>query len=122
MIKGFKDFLMRGNVVDLAVAVVIATAFGKVIDAFVTVIMDIVGKRGGQPNFSGWVPGGIHVGDLLTTLISFLIIAAAVYFIVVVPLNKLAEARAKGIEAPTDAPSEEVALLTEIRDSLRARG
>ncbi|MBK8867197.1 MAG: large conductance mechanosensitive channel protein MscL [Dermatophilaceae bacterium] len=122
MIKGFKDFLMRGNVVDLAVAVVIATAFGKVIDAFVTVIMDIVGKLGGQPNFSGWVPGGIHVGDLLTTLISFLIIAAAVYFIVVVPLNKLAEARAKGIEAPTDAPSEEVALLTEIRDSLRARG
>ncbi|HOF63699.1 MAG: large conductance mechanosensitive channel protein MscL [Dermatophilaceae bacterium] len=121
MVKGFKDFLMRGNVVDLAVAVVIGAAFGKVIDGFVAVIMDLIGKVGGTPNFSTWVPGGVHVGDFLTALISFVIIAASVYFIVVVPLNKLAERRAKGEEPETDAPSEEVALLTEIRDALRAR-
>ena len=73
MLKGFKDFLMRGNVVDLAVAVVIAGAFGKVIEAFVTVIMDLVGKLGGQPDFSGWAPGGVHIGTFITVLISFLI-------------------------------------------------
>lgn len=56
MLKGFKDFLMRGNVVDLAVAVIIAGAFGKVIEAFVTIVMDIIGKLGGQPDFSAWAP------------------------------------------------------------------
>ena len=85
MIKGFKDFLMRGNVVDLAVAVVIGTAFAKVVDAFVKVIMDLIGKLGGTPNFSGCKPGGVAVGAFLTALISFVIVAAAVYFMVVVP-------------------------------------
>lgn len=121
MLKGFKDFLMRGNVVDLAVAVIIGGAFGKVIEAFVTVIMDLIGKVGGQPDFSSWAPGGVHVGTLITVLISFLIIAGAVYFIVVVPMNALAERRARGIEPETEAPSEEVALLTEIRDALTRR-
>lgn len=121
MLKGFKDFLMRGNVVDLAVAVVIGGAFGKVIEAFVTVIMDLVGKLGGQPDFSGWAPGGVHIGTFITVLISFLIVAAAVYFMVVAPMNKLAEARKAGEVVEEEAPSAEVALLTEIRDSLRAR-
>lgn len=119
MLKGFKDFLMRGNVVDLAVAVVIAGAFGKVVEAFVTIIMDLIGKLGGQPDFSNWVPGGVHLGAFLTVLISFLIIAAAVYFIVVAPMNKLAERRKSGEEPESEAPSEEVILLTEIRDALR---
>ena len=121
MVKGFKDFLMRGNVVDLAVAVVIGTAFGTVITAFVKVIMSIVGKIVGSPNFDNWTPGDIPLGAFLTQLVNFVIVAAAVYFVVVVPLNKLAERRAKGEEAETDAPSEEVALLTEIRDALRTR-
>lgn len=121
MLKGFKDFLMRGNVVDLAVAVVIATAFGKVIEAFVAVIMDLVGKVFSTPNFSSWVPGGVHIGTFITVLISFIIVAAAVYFMVVMPMNRLAERRARGQEAPTEAPSEEVVLLTEIRDALRVR-
>lgn len=121
MLKGFKDFVMRGNVVDLAVAVVIATAFGKVVEAFVTIIMDIIGKLGGTPNFSSYQPGGVHVGSFITVSISFLIVASAVYFAVVAPMNALAARRAKGTEAETDAPSEEVALLTEIRDSLRTR-
>lgn len=112
---------MRGNVVDLAVAVIIGAAFGKVVESFVTIIMDLLGKLGGTPNFSGYVPGGIHVGAFLTQLISFVIIAAAVYFMVVMPMNKLAELRARGVEPETEAPSEEVALLQEIRDELRRR-
>jgi len=121
MIKGFKDFLMRGNVVDLAVAVVIGTAFAKVVDAFVTVVMDLIGKVGGKPDFSSYKPGGVALGAFLTALVSFIIVAAAVYFMVVVPMNKLAERRKQGIEPEPEAPSEEVILLTDIRDSLRAR-
>ena len=121
MLKGFKDFLMRGNVVDLAVAVVIGTAFAKVVEAFVTVIMDLIGKLGGTPDFSSFKPGGVAVGGFLTALVSFLIVAAAVYFMVVVPMNHLAELRKRGIEPEPEAPSEEVLLLQEIRDALRAQ-
>jgi len=121
MLKGFKDFLMRGNVVDLAVAVVIGAAFGTVVKALVEVIMSLIGKMGDQPDFNKFKPGGVPVGTFITALVAFLIIAATIYFIVVMPLNKLAERRARGVEPETEAPSEEVALLTEIRDSLRAR-
>jgi large conductance mechanosensitive channel len=121
MLKGFKDFLMRGNVVDLAVAVVIGTAFAKVVEAFVKIIMDLVGKVGGTPNFSGWNPGGVSVGGFLTQLFAFIIVAAAVYFMVVVPMNHLAARRKAGVEPEPEAPSEEVVLLTEIRDALRVR-
>lgn len=121
MLKGFKDFLMRGNVVDLAVAVVIGAAFSTVVKAFVDVVMSLIGKMGGQPDFNKIKPGDVPLGAFLTALVAFLIVAAAIYFVVVMPLNKLAERRARGIEPETKAPSEEVALLTEIRDSLRAR-
>lgn len=121
MLKGFKDFIMRGNVVDLAVAVIIAGAFGKVIEAFVTVVMDLIGKLGGTPNFSSWAPGGVHIGTFITVTISFIIVAAAVYFMVVAPMNHLAERRKQGLEPEPEAPSEEIVLLTEIRDALRAR-
>jgi large conductance mechanosensitive channel len=121
MLKGFKDFLMRGNVVDLAVAVVIGAAFGAVIKSFVDVMMSLIGKIGGQPNFDAWRPGEVPIGAFITALITFLIVAAVIYFVVVTPLNKLAERRARGVEPKTEAPSEEVALLTEIRDSLKAR-
>jgi large conductance mechanosensitive channel len=121
MVKGFKDFLMRGNVVDLAVAVVIGTAFAKVIEAFVKVIMDLIGKVGDTPDFSDWNPGGVSVGGFLTQLITFIIVAFAVYLLVVVPMNRLAERRKRGEEPEPEAPSEEVILLTEIRDALRVR-
>jgi len=122
ILKGFKDFLMRGNVVDLAVAVVIGTSFAAVVKTFVNLLMALIGKLGGQPNFDTWQPYKLPVGAFVSALVAFLIVAAAVYFVVVMPLNKLAERRARGIEPETAAPSEEVALLTEIRDSLRARG
>jgi large conductance mechanosensitive channel len=121
MLKGFKDFLMRGNVVDLAVAVVIGAAFGTVVQAFVKVLMSLIGKMGGQPNFNDWQPGHVPLGAFVTALVAFIMVAAAIYFFVVMPLNKLAERRARGVEPKTEAPGEEVALLTEIRDSLRTR-
>jgi large conductance mechanosensitive channel len=122
MLKGFKDFLMRGNVVDLAVAVVIGTSFAAVVKTFVNLMMSLIGKLGGQPNFDTWEPYKLPLGAFVTSLVAFLIVAAVVYFAVVMPLNKLAERRARGVEPETAAPSEEVALLTEIRDALRARG
>jgi len=119
MLKGFKDFIMRGNLVELAVAFVIGGAFATVVQATVTVILDIVGKAGGSPNFSGYQPGGIHVGAWITALISFLILAAVVYFLVVTPYNALQERMSRGEEAAPPAP--DIALLTEIRDLLANR-
>ena len=119
--SGFKNFIMRGNVVELAVAVVIAGAFGKLVDAMVTIIMDLIGKLGGLPNFSSYKPGGVSLGLFLTALISFLVISAVVYFMVVKPYE-LAKARffpAEPEDADTIDPNTE--LLKEIRDALRAR-
>ena len=126
MIKGFKDFLLRGNVVDLAVAVVIGIAFGAVIKAFSSgIIGGILGAIGGSPNFDG---AGftvnkslINIGGVVTELINFTIVAAAVYFLVVVPVNKLNERRKRGEEPALEAPSEDIVLLQEIRDLLRQR-
>lgn len=116
--KGFRDFLMRGNLIELAIAVVIGGVFAKVITAVVTIIMDIVGKFGGVPNFSGWMPGGVHVGDFLTAIFTFVVVAAVVYFLVMKPY---VAAREKFFaEDDEDGPSE-VELLKEIRDELRKR-
>ena len=119
MLKGFKDFIMRGNLVELAVAFVIATAFAAVVTAFVAFIMSIISTvAGGPPNLDDMHPGGILIGPVLTALVSFLIIAAVVYFLVVVPYNRLQERRARGQEEAPTPPAEDVALLTEIRDLL----
>lgn len=119
MLKGFKDFIMRGNLVELAVAFVIGGAFASVVTATVAVIMDIVGKFGGTPNFSKYKPGGVSVGAWITAVIAFLILSAVVYFLIVTPYNKIQERMAKGEEpAP---PAADIALLTEIRDLLAGR-
>ena len=127
MIKGFKDFLLRGNVVDLAVAVVIGTAFVAVVGAFATdFIGGIIGAIGGTDSFNnaGFTVNDskIVIGSTITALINFVIVAAAVYFFVVVPVNKLMERRKRGEEPEVAAPSEDIALLQEIRDLLRSRG
>jgi len=119
MLRGFKDFIMRGNLVELAVAFVIGGAFATVVTATVTVIMDLVGKVGGTPSFSGYHPGGIHVGAWITAVIAFLILAAVVYFLVVTPYNALQARMSRGEEAAPPAP--DIALLTEIRDLLADR-
>jgi large conductance mechanosensitive channel len=106
MIKGFRDFIMRGNVVDLAVAVVIGAAFGAVVTAFVKdIITPLIAAIFGQPDFSGLtftINGSKFLyGEFINAVVSFLLIALAVYFVVVVPMNKLAERRARG-QAPAD--------------------
>jgi large conductance mechanosensitive channel len=122
--KGFKDFLLRGNVVDLAVAVILATAFGLVVAAFSTdFIGGIIGAIGGTPDFgdAGFEVNDskIVIGSTINALINFVIVAAAVYFFVVVPVNKLMERRKRGEEPEVAAPSEDILLLQEIRDLLR---
>ncbi|MGH3368983.1 MAG: large conductance mechanosensitive channel protein MscL [Nocardioidaceae bacterium] len=119
MLKGFKEFVMRGNLVELAVAFIMATAFAAVVTATVDLLMSLVAKASGdrEPDFSEFTPGGLPVGTWITALVSFLILAAVVYLFIVVPYNKLQARRARGDE-PTP-PSEEVTLLTEIRDLLR---
>lgn len=126
MLKGFKDFLMRGNIVDLAVAFVIGLAFAEVIRALAEdFIGGIIGAIGGTPDFgnAGFTVNDskIVIGTLITALINFLITAAAVYFLVVVPVNKLLERRKRGEEPEVEAPTEDIVLLQEIRDLLRQR-
>jgi large conductance mechanosensitive channel len=117
--KGFKDFVMRGNLVELAVAFIIAGAFGTVVKTFTDLLMGIIGKAGGKPDFSAYKPGGLPVGIFLTALVSFLILAAIVYFFVVKPYE-MAKARYSRVEEDA-APDENIVLLREIRDSLRGR-
>ena len=106
MLKGFKDFILRGNVIDLAVAVVIGAAFGAVIKAFVDgLLMPLVAAIFGQPDFSSLTftigKGVFTYGVFLNALVTFLLVAAAIYFVVVMPLNKLAERRARGADPTT---------------------
>lgn len=118
--RGFREFLLRGNLVELAVAVIIGTAFAAVVEAFTAMIMDIIGKIGSVPDFSSRSIAGISVGAFLTALLSFLLTAAVVYFLVVVPYNKLSERlrfAADSAGAEPAVTSED--LLTEIRDLLR---
>jgi large conductance mechanosensitive channel len=124
VIKGFKDFLLRGNVIDLAVAVVLGTAFGAVIAAFANdVIGGLIGAIGGSPDFgsAGFTINDSRVilGSTINALIYFLIVAAVVYFVVVVPVNRLMERRKRGEEPEVAAPTEDILLLQEIRDLLR---
>jgi large conductance mechanosensitive channel len=118
--KGFKDFVMRGNLVELAVAFVIAGAFGEVVKKMVDVIMSIVGKAGDQPDFNAWKPGGVPLGAFITALIAFLILAAVVYFFIVKPYTA-AQERFFPAEPEADTVDPNTELLKEIRDSLRAR-
>jgi large conductance mechanosensitive channel len=122
MLKGFRDFVLRGNLVELAVAFVMAAAFGVVVTATVAMLMDIIGKIGGTPDFSNYAPGGVHVGDWLTAMITFVILAFVVYFVIVVPYQKARELMARDKDDELAAVPEDVALLTEIRDLLAARG
>jgi len=121
MFKGFRDFLLRGNVVDLAVAVVIGAAFGAVVTSFVEdLITPLIGALGGQPDFSAIMLGPLKIGSFLNALLSFLIIASVIYFVVVVPMNKIMErARRQTETSAPPAPTKEEVLLSEIRDLLR---
>lgn len=125
MFKGFKEFLLRGNVIDLAVAVVIGAAFNtvveRVVDSLINPVIGVVFKADSLDSaMQVALPGGgvIAFGALIGALINFVIVAAVVYFVFVVPMNKL---RRPEPEEPPVAPTE-TELLTEIRDLLRAQG
>jgi large conductance mechanosensitive channel len=126
MLKGFKDFILRGNVVDLAVAVVIGAAFSGIVTAFSKdFIGGLIGIIGGSPDFgaAGFTVNGSKViyGSTITAAINFLIVAAVIYFLIVVPLNTLMTRRKRGEEPEVVATPEDIALLQEIRDLLRDR-
>lgn len=121
MFKGFRDFLMRGNVIDLAVAVVLGAAFGAVISSFVAdILTPLIGALGGQPDFTAITLGPLQIGLFLNALLSFVIVAAVVYFLVVIPMNRMLERTRKPVApAAPPAPSGEERLLSEIRDLLK---
>jgi large conductance mechanosensitive channel len=128
MLKDFKAFILRGNVLDLAVAVVIGAAFGAVISALVKdIFTPLIAAIFGKPDFSALTftinSSKFLYGDLINAVISFLSIAAAVFFFVVKPLNYLQERRkqamAEGAEPDAATLSDEAVLLSDIRDLLR---
>jgi large conductance mechanosensitive channel len=117
--QGFKAFLLRGNLVELAVAFIMGTAFALVVTTFTDTLMGFVGKIGGQPDFTSVTLAGVNVGKFITALIAFFILAAVVYFFVVVPYTKAKERFFPSNEP--DGTPEDVVLLSEIRDLLAAR-
>jgi len=127
MLQGFKNFIMRGNVIDLAVGVVIGAAFTAVVTAFSDNIINPMIASVGGADFSGLgfhiLPGNdatfVDFGALITAIINFLLIAAVIYFALVMPMNKLDEAQKhrKGVDPEAPAPTEQE-LLADIRDLL----
>lgn len=137
----FKDFTLKGNVIDLAVGVIIGGAFGGIVsslvkDVITPLIAAVLAPFGGQPDFSKYalfahkgmkdgkevLEGGIMYGNFLNALVGFVIIALVIFFVFVKPMNHLkAVAAKKAGEAPPPPPAADVALLTEIRDLLKAK-
>jgi large conductance mechanosensitive channel len=116
---GFKNFILRGNLVELAVAFIMATAFAAVVTATVAVIMGLIGKAGGHADFSSYQPGGLLVGAWITAIISFVVLAAVVYFLIVKPYTA---AKERYFPSPEPGTPEDVQLLQEIRDLLAQQG
>ena len=132
MLTGFQNFILKGNVIDLAVAVVIGTAFGAVVTALVqAVMMPLIAALFGSPNFDSFAlltinGNDIKFGVLLTAIVNFLLVAAAIYGVVVVPMNHMIERRNRRLGIDPNIKEEaaedpQIALLTEIRDSLNSR-
>ena len=123
VLKEFKDFITKGNLIELAVAFVIAVAFGAVIKAFVDfVIMPLIAAIVGKPSFDDLVwtlnDAVIPYGMFVTALVTFVLVAAAVFFFVIKPYNAWKARRAQAEEAVPAVPAEEIVLLREIRDRL----
>jgi len=119
MLKGFRDFISRGNVIDLAVGVIMGGAFGAIVASLVTdVITPLIGMIFGKPDFSGIVLGSVMLGKFLNAVIGFLLVSIGVYFFIVVPINKL---KKPAPPPPPPGPGPQEKLLMEIRDLLAKR-
>lgn len=116
--KGFKDFLLRGNLIELAVAFIMGTVFAAVVQAFTKIVLDVLGLIVQVEGLSETTVVGINIGNFLTALVTFVLTALVLYFVVVVPYNRLSAIRKQ--DEPEKAASAED-LLAEIRDLLRAR-
>ena len=115
ILGGFKDFISRGNVIDLAVGVIIGAAFGGIVDSLTKdVITPIIGLAGGQPDFSAIKPFGIGLGNFINAVISFLIKAAGLYFLIVLPFGRFASKLAP-------APTGQEVLLAKILKAIEER-
>ena len=127
VLKEFREFILRGNVVDLAVAVVIGAAFTAVVTALVRdIITPIIAAIFGKPDFSGLtfeINGSVfRYGSFFNAVLSFVLVAAAIFFVVVKPYNMYMERRRQGLEPePPAAKSDEVIVLEEIRELMRTR-
>jgi large conductance mechanosensitive channel len=127
VLKGFREFITKGNVIDLAVAVVIGAAFTQVVNAVVQwLVTPLIAAIFGEPNLNDVAAFTINdaqfsIGAILTAVINFLLVAAAVYFVLIAPLNKYRELRAEGAEEEPQAPPEDLLVLQEIRDLIRDR-
>ncbi|MPY66299.1 large conductance mechanosensitive channel protein MscL [Deinococcus sp. SDU3-2] len=126
MLQGFRDFVLRGNVVDLAVGVVIGAAFTGIVTAFsnsfINPLIKAVTGGGAQVGGTFTLNGAVFdYGAFITALLNFLIVAAVLYFLVVTPVNRINERFGRGQKPPVAEPSNEEKLLAEIRDELRRR-
>ena len=126
MLKEFRTFILRGNAIDLAVAVVIGAAFGAVVTSLVEdVITPIISIVFGKPGFFDLTitinDAVIRYGEFLNAVLALLIVGAAVFFLIIKPVNVLMERRKAGTEPPPEAVPEDIVLLGEIRDLLKAR-
>ncbi|MCD4557621.1 large conductance mechanosensitive channel protein MscL [Schaalia sp. lx-100] len=128
MLKGFRDFISRGNVIDLAVAVIIGAAFTPIVNAVSNLITQLIASIIGKPSFDNVLEFTINgtliqPGTIITAIVNFLLIAGSVYFVIVLPMNKFKERQAakEAVEEAAAEPSAEIQLLTEIRDALTAK-
>jgi large conductance mechanosensitive channel len=122
----FREFVLRGNLVDLAIAVVLGAAFGAVVTSLVTnMVTPLIAAIGGQPDFSDLHftinESQFNYGAFLNALLSFIVIAAVIFFLVVKPVNALLARNKADDEPEAESPAADVMLLTEIRDLLRTR-
>lgn len=127
MLQGFKAFITRGNVLDLAVGIIIGAAFTGIVDGLMKGIVNpLIAAMFSSTDLSGVGTFTINkaefsLGLFLDAVLNFLLIAAVLYFVVVVPVNRLMTLRKKGAEPEPKAPAEDVLVLQEIRDLLRAQ-
>lgn len=121
MFKGFRDFILRGNVLDLAVGVIIGAAFGAIVTSLVqNIITPLIGAIFGQPDFSAITLGPLKIGLFLNAVVSFLLVAVALYFFIILPANTAMEHLKQPEETPAPALTDEAKLLIEICDLMKS--